>query len=99
MTTTYRPVPGKLTVDPQNRIVTVKRYGTDASGEFVEVQLAGNYGAHVRLPISCIRPLAETEQTEAAHVTDAKRRWGARHGGADEKTGHQVEAHHRRDTS
>jgi hypothetical protein len=61
---TYRPVPGKLTVDPQNRICTVRRYGTDSAGEYVEVQLAGSYGAHVRLPLSCIRPLTDAERNE-----------------------------------
>lgn len=61
--TTYRPIPGKLTVDPQNRIVTVVRYG-EASGEYVEVRLAGSYGAHVRLPVSCIRPLTEADRAE-----------------------------------
>lgn len=58
----YRPCPGKLTIDMvQNRIVTVKRYGKDASGEYVEVQLGGSYGAHVRLPLSCIRPLTDAD--------------------------------------
>ncbi len=67
----YRPVPGKLTVDHQNRIVTVKWYGTDSSGEYVEVQLAGSYGAHVRLPLSCIRPLTDEERRQAAEAADA----------------------------
>jgi hypothetical protein len=60
----FRPVPGKPAIDPQNRIVTVKRYGTDSAGEYVEVQLAGSYGAHVRLPISCIRPLTDNDRKD-----------------------------------
>jgi len=55
--TEFRPVPGKRVLDPQNRVVTVKRYGTDGGSEYVEVQLEGSYGAHVRLPLSCIRRL------------------------------------------
>jgi len=70
--TAYRPIPGKLTVDPQNRIVTVKRYGADASGEYVEVQLGGSYGAHVRLPVSCIRPLTDEDRRQAAEAADAE---------------------------
>lgn len=69
---TYRPIPGKLTVDPQNRIVTVRRYGADSSGEYVEVQLAGAYGAHVRLPVSCIRPPTDDERRQAAEAADAE---------------------------
>lgn len=70
--TAYRPVPGKLTVDPQNRIVTVRSYGTDTTGEYVEVRLAGSYGAHVRLPVSCIRPLTDKERHQAAEAADAE---------------------------
>ena len=34
---TYRPVPGKITVEMvQNRICTVTSYGTDSTGEYVE---------------------------------------------------------------
>jgi len=61
----YRPVPGKLTVDAStNRVVTVKGYGKDSSGEYVEVQQAGSYGARVRLPLSCIRRLTQEEHIE-----------------------------------
>jgi hypothetical protein len=70
--TPYRPIPGKLTVDPQSRIVTVRRYGTDSSGEYIEVQLAGSYGAHVRLPVSSIRPLTDDERRQAAKAADAE---------------------------
>lgn len=50
-----RPAIGASVVDPLNRTVIVTSYGTDASGEYVEVRLSGSYGAHVRLPVSCIR--------------------------------------------
>ena len=46
----------------QNRIVTVVGYGNDASGNYVEVRLAGSYGATMRLPLSCIRPLTDEER-------------------------------------
>lgn len=62
MTRPYRPVPGKRTVDPQGRVVLVKGYGSDAGGEYVEVQLAGSYRARVRLPVSAIRPLTDEER-------------------------------------
>lgn len=63
--TSYRPIPGKLCVElVQNRVVTVKSYGTDASGEYVEVKLAGSYGATQRLPLSCIRRLTDAERSE-----------------------------------
>jgi hypothetical protein len=59
----YAPIPGKPTVEvTQNRIVTVVRYGSDASGNYVEVRLAGSYGATMRLPLSCIRPLTDEER-------------------------------------
>jgi hypothetical protein len=62
---TYRPIPGKLTVDlTRNRIMTVKGYGTDNSGEYVEVRVAGPYGARIRLPLSCIRPLTDEERDQ-----------------------------------
>lgn len=48
----------------KNSIVTVKAYGQDASGEYVEVQAAGSYGARNRLPLSCIRPLTDLEREE-----------------------------------
>lgn len=68
-TTQYRPVPGKLTVDAtKNAVVTVKAYGKDASGEYVEVQFAGSYGARVRLPLSCIRPLTDQEREEEGRL-------------------------------
>lgn len=58
--------------------MTVKRYGSDSSGEFVEVQLAGSYGAHVRLPVSCIRPLTDEERRQAAEAADAAFAMGRR---------------------
>lgn len=59
----YAPIPGKPTVEMvQNRIVTVVRYGSDESGNYVEVRLAGSYGATMRLPLSCIRPLTDEER-------------------------------------
>lgn len=62
---TVRPIPGKLVVDlTHNRVVTVRRYGSDSSGEYVEVRLAGDYGAHVRLPLSCVRPLNDKDRKE-----------------------------------
>lgn len=62
MNTPYRPVPGKFTVEMvQNRIVKVLHYDTDSTGEFIEVRLAGSYGATVRLPLSCIRRPTEEE--------------------------------------
>jgi hypothetical protein len=65
MTNIYRPVPGKLAVEMvQNRVVTVKAYGEDASGAYVEVQLAGSYGARMRIAPSCIRRLTEAEHAE-----------------------------------
>lgn len=68
----YRPVPGKLTVEMvQNRIVTVKRYGTDVGGDYVEVQFAGSYGAHMKLPLSSIRPLTDEDRRQAAEMADA----------------------------
>lgn len=68
----YRPVPGKLTVETtHNRICTVTRYASDGGGEFVEVRLAGSYGAHVRLPLSGIRPLTEQERVEAGEMFDS----------------------------
>jgi len=70
--TTYRPIPGKRTVDPQNRIVTVRCYGDDSTGAYVEVQLAGSYGARVRLPVSCIRPLTDEEHRLAGEMADAE---------------------------
>jgi len=72
MDKTYRPIPGKFTVDAStNRIVKVTRYGNDASGEYIEVQLAGSYGAHVRLPISCIRPLTDKDRLELSEMCDS----------------------------
>lgn len=63
--TPYRPIPGKLTFEMvHNSVVTVKRYGTDSSGEYVEVQIAGPYGARWRLPLSCIRRLTDEERAE-----------------------------------
>lgn len=59
----YAPIPGKPTVEmTQNRIVTVVRYGNDGSGNYVEVRFAGSYGATMRLPLSCIRPLTDEER-------------------------------------
>lgn len=61
----YRPVPGKYTFETVlNRIVKVTGYGTDASGEYVEIQSIGPYGAHDRRPLSCIRRLTEAEEVE-----------------------------------
>ncbi len=63
----YRPVPGKLTVDlVRNCVAAVTGYGTDASGEYVEVKSAGSYGARRRLPLSCIRRPTDQEREEAA---------------------------------
>lgn len=63
--TTVRPVPGKRVMDlTHNRVVTVRRYGSDVSGEYVEVRLGGSYGAHVRLPLSCVRSLTPEEREE-----------------------------------
>ena len=63
--TPFRPTPGKSVKElVQNRVVTVKGYGTDASGEYVEVTLAGSYGASMRLPLSCIRSLTDNERSE-----------------------------------
>lgn len=63
--TTYRPCPGKLTVDAsRNCVAKVTGYGTDASGEYVEVQSSGPYGARRRLPLSCIRRLTDQEREE-----------------------------------
>lgn len=63
----FRPVPGKFVVDlVQNIFVKVTRYGTDASGEYVEVQRAGSYGARVRLPLTCIRAMTDAERREHA---------------------------------
>jgi hypothetical protein len=72
VTTAYRPVPGKFTVDAvMNRIVKVKRYGRDATGEYVEVQSLGSYRACVRRPLSCIRPLTDEERVELGQIADA----------------------------
>ncbi len=62
---TYRPIPGKFTVDAAlRRIVRVRSYGRDAAGEYVEVRCAGSYGATYRLPLSCIRPLTVADRAE-----------------------------------
>ena len=72
MDKSYRPIPGKFTVDASmNRIVKVTGYGSDGGGEYVEVQLAGSYGAHVRLPISCIRPLTDQDRLELSEMCDS----------------------------
>lgn len=47
--------PDEVYIDPQNRLVTVVRLGEDASGPYAEVRLSGSYGAHFRLPLSCLR--------------------------------------------
>lgn len=63
--TPYRPIPGKLTVNMvNNSIMSVKGYGTDVSGEYVELKTAGSYGSTLRLPLSCIRPLTDEERAE-----------------------------------
>ena len=61
-----KPVPGKLVVDMTcNRVVEVRRYGSDSTGrEYVEVRLAGSYGARIRLPLSCVRPLNDEDRKE-----------------------------------
>lgn len=62
---TYRPIPGKLTVElVQNRVMTVKGYGTDNLGEYVELKSAGSYGSTLRMPLSCIRPLTDEERDQ-----------------------------------
>lgn len=69
----YRPTPGKFAVDPQNRIVKVKRYGLDLTTrcEYVEVQLSGSYAASVRLPLSAIRRMTERERVALGAMVDA----------------------------
>ncbi len=63
----YRPIPGKFTFDLSSyRIVKVVGYGSDTSGEYVTVRLAGSYGATVRLALSLIRPLTDLERHEVA---------------------------------
>lgn len=54
--------PGRAAVDPLGRTVTVLRLGTDASGAWAEVRLAGPYAATVRYPPSCLRPLEDTPE-------------------------------------
>ena len=49
--------PGREMRDPLGRTVTVLRSGADASGPYVEVRLAGPYGATVRYPPTCLEPL------------------------------------------
>lgn len=72
MTESFRPVPGKYAVDlVQNKIVKVRSYGSDASGEYIEVQRAGYYGAHERLPLSCIRRLTDHERVALGQMIDA----------------------------
>jgi hypothetical protein len=67
----YRPVPGKPTVDAsRNTLVTVKGYGSDASGEYVEVQQMSPYGARYRLPLSVIRPLTDKDRHDVAEHSD-----------------------------
>ena len=56
--------PGRQYKDPLGRIVTVVGTGIDASGRYVDVRLAGPYGATVRYAESCLQPLTEEEQNE-----------------------------------
>lgn len=48
-----------LRLDPLNRVVTVIGYGEDCTGPYVEVRLAGSYGATVRYAPSMLRPVGE----------------------------------------
>jgi len=67
-----RPAPGKYVVDAtKNSIVKVRDYGEDSSGPYIEVERLGSYRARVRLPLSCIRPLTETDRVELSEMVDA----------------------------
>lgn len=67
----FRPVPGKFCVElVQNKIVKVRSYGKDASGDYIEVQRAGSYRATERLPLTCIRRLTDDERRELGTMVD-----------------------------
>lgn len=67
---TYRPVPGKWCVDLTGpRLVRVAAWGASGA-EWVEVRRAGSYGARVRLPPTCIRPLTDAERVELSELVD-----------------------------
>ena len=53
--------PGRKAIDPLGREVTILRVGVDASGEYVEVRLAGPYAATVRYARSLLTPVTSGE--------------------------------------